>query len=122
MKAFADLYTTLDETNKTGEKVDALVRYFATAPAADAAWAVFFLIGRKPRQVIPSGKLRTWAAEAAGITEWLFAESYDAVGDIAETISLVLPEPQHSSDVPLHVWVEERLLPLRQAPESEQRE
>ncbi len=58
MKAFADLYTALDETTRTGEKVEALTRYFARAPAADAAWAVYFLIGRKPRQAVPSGKLR----------------------------------------------------------------
>ena len=67
MKAFADLYSLLDETTKTTAKVRALREYFAHAPAEDAAWAVFFLIGRKPRQVVRSGKLRTWAAEAAGI-------------------------------------------------------
>jgi len=58
VKAFADLYTALDETNKTGEKVAALVRYFQAAGPADAAWAVYFLIGRKPKQVVPSKKLR----------------------------------------------------------------
>src|SRR5438445_394864 len=65
MKLFADLYATLDETNKTSAKVAALARYFAVAPPADAAWAVFFLTGRKPRQVVPSRKLREWAIEAA---------------------------------------------------------
>jgi DNA ligase-1 len=122
MKAFADLYAELDETNRTGEKVAALTRYFAAAPAADAAWAVYFLVGRKPRQVVPSRKLCTWAAEAGGIPEWLFEESYHAVGDVAETIALVLPAPGRSSDRPLRYWVEERLLPLRGAPEAEQKE
>lgn len=122
MKAFADLYTALDSTTKTSEKVAALVSYFGSAPAEDAAWAVYFLIGRKPKQVVPSGKLRTWAALEAGIPDWLFQESYDAVGDIAETIALLLPTPERSSDLPLHLWVEERLLPLRKAGEDAQRD
>ncbi len=92
MKAFADLYTALDETTKTNEKVDALVRYFASAPPDDAAWALYFLIGRRPRQVVPSAKLRQWVEEVAGLPEWLFSESYDAVGDFAETIALLLPD------------------------------
>ena len=96
-------------------------RYFAEAAPADAAWAVYFLIGRKPRQVVPTGKLRAWAAEEAGIADWLFEESYDAVGDLAETIALLLPAPRRSSDLALHVWVEERLLPLREADEDVQR-
>jgi DNA ligase-1 len=121
MKAFADLYNALDETNKTSEKVAALTRYFAVAPAADAAWAVYFLTGRKPRQGVPSPKLRVWAAEAGGVPEWLFDECYHAVGDVAETIALILPPPEHSSDRPLTLWVEERLLPLRGTPEDEQK-
>ena len=98
MKAFTDLYTLLDETTKTTAKVRALKDYFAEAPAQDAAWAVYFLIGRKPRQVVPSGKLRAWAAVEAGVPDWLFQESYDAVGDVAETIALLLPPPEQSSD------------------------
>jgi DNA ligase-1 len=122
MKAFADLYAALDETNKTGAKVAALTRYFAAAPPADAAWAVSFLVGRKPRQVVPSRKLCAWAAQTAGLPEWLFDECSLAVGDMAETIALVLPEPRRSSDLALHLWVEERLLPLRSLSEREQRE
>ncbi len=121
MKGFADLYALLDETTKTGAKVEALRQYFATAPPADAAWAVYFLIGRKPRQVVATGRLRAWAAEAAGIPDWLFQESYDAVGDIAETIALLLPPPETSSDRPLAEWIETRLLPLRGRDEDAQR-
>src|SRR5262249_58374731 len=97
MKAFAELYAALDETNKTGAKVEVLVRYFAQAPAADAAWAVYFLAGRRPRQAVPSRKLQAWAAEAAGVPEWLFDECFDAVGDAAETIPPLPPPPQRSS-------------------------
>src|SRR5579864_1175663 len=121
MKAFAALYSSLDETTKTNEKVDALARYFAQAAAADAAWAVYFLIGRKPRQVVPSRKLCEWAAQAAEIPDWLFGESYSAVGDMAETIALLLPPPDRSSELPLHEWVEQKLLPLRAADEASQR-
>ncbi|MFL5329059.1 MAG: ATP-dependent DNA ligase [Gemmataceae bacterium] len=121
MKAFAELYAALDETNRTSAKVAALTRYFAAAPSSDAAWAVYFLIGRKPRQVIPSRRMWMWAIEAAGIPDWLFEESYHSVGDVAETITLVLPDPPQPDDRPLRYWVEERLLPLRTMPEAEQR-
>lgn len=127
MNAFTDLYTALDETNKTGEKVDALVRYFRIAPPEDAAWALYFLIGRRPRQAVSTPRLRAWAIEATGLPEWLFGESYDAVGDFAETAALLLPEgiPGGESDEreqPLHTWIEERLLPLRSMDEAAQRE
>lgn len=121
MRAFADLYAALDETTKTNAKVDALVRYFATVEPADAAWAVYFLIGRKPRQAVPSRKLRQWAAEEAGIADWLLGECYDAVGDGAETVALLLPAPERSSDRPLAEWVNSFLLALRDRPEEEQR-
>jgi DNA ligase-1 len=113
MRAFARLYTELDETTATTEKIAALVRYFRAAPPADAAWAVHFLIGRRPKRLVTSGNLRAWAAHEAGIADWLFEESYHAVGDLAETITLLLPDAGGSSDLPLARWVEERLLPLR---------
>jgi DNA ligase 1 len=122
MKAFAELYAALDETTKTSEKVRALVDYLGRVTAADAAWATYFLIGRKPRQVVPLPKLRAWAIEEAGIPDWLFQESYDAVGDIAETIALLLPPPRESTDLPLSYWIEARLLTLRGKPEDAQRE
>ena len=121
MKRFSDLYALLDETTKTSVKVEALRSYFAQAPAEDAAWAVYFLIGRKPRQVVATGRMRAWAAEAAKIPDWLFQESYDAVGDIAETIAVLLPPPDRSSDRALSDWIENRLIPLRGRSEDAQR-
>ncbi|MCA1597524.1 MAG: ATP-dependent DNA ligase, partial [Chloroflexi bacterium] len=91
MKAFAALYTALDETTRTGTKVAAMATYFAQADPADAAWALFFLSGRRIRRLLAGRKLHTWALEEAGVPDWLFAESYDAVGDLAETIALLLP-------------------------------
>ncbi|HEU4883428.1 MAG TPA: ATP-dependent DNA ligase [Longimicrobium sp.] len=121
MKAFAALYAELDETTKTGEKVDALAAYFASTPPEDAAWAVHFLSGRRPKRLVGARKLAAWAMEAADVPEWLFAECYESVGDLAETISLLLPDSGASSDRPLRHWVEERLLPLRGEDEAAQR-
>ena len=122
MRAFADLYAALDETTATNQKVAALVVYFSSAPPADAAWAVHFLSGRRPKRLVSSGKLRAWAAEEAGIPDWLFEESYQAVGDLAETITLLLPGSGVSSELPLSHWVEERLLRLRGEEDDVQRE
>ena len=121
MRLFTDLYTALDQTNKTNEKVAALADYFSDASAEDAAWAFYFLSGRKPRQIIPSAKLRAWAIEAAGIPEWLYAESRDTVGDSSETIDLLLPNQHVIDETPLHTLVEDQLLPLRTSDEETQK-
>ncbi|HTT60968.1 MAG TPA: ATP-dependent DNA ligase [Bryobacteraceae bacterium] len=121
MKAFAELYAALDETTKTNEKIEALTRYFSRVPPADAAWAATFLIGRRPKRLLESRKLAQWAVEESGIPEWLFGECYHAVGDFAETIALLLPPAQSSTDLPLHCWIEERLLLLRDADDTAKR-
>ena len=121
MKAFAELYSALDRTTKTNEKVAALKRYLAAARPEDAAWAVSFLLGRRPKRLFESRKLAQWATEEAGVPEWLFSESYHAVGDFAETIALLLPPAATSSPLPLHYWVEERLLPMRSADDDTRR-
>jgi DNA ligase-1 len=121
VKAFAELYSALDETTKTGEKVDALARYFASVAPADAAWAVHFLSGRRPKRLVGARKLAEWAMDFTGTPEWLFGECYESVGDLAETISLLLPPSGASSDLPLSAWVE-RLLSLRGESEPTQRE
>jgi DNA ligase 1 len=120
MKAFTALFTQLDSSTATSAKVEALKRYFAAAKAQDAAWATYFLSGGKPRQVVPTGSLRLLACQRAELPEWLFEESYQAVGDLAETIAHVLPAPTSQSDLSLSVWVEQRLLPLRDADAPEQ--
>ena len=113
MKQFSQLYAELDSTTSTNAKVEALQRYFAAASPADAAWAVYFLAGGKPRQVVNMGLLAQLACEEAGIAPWLFDECYQAVGDLAETIAHVLPQATETSPLGLAAWVEERLLPLR---------
>jgi len=113
MRRFARLFSELDATTSTNEKVEALTRYFDEAPPRDAAWAVYFLAGGKPRQVVKTGSLVSLACHMAGIEDWLFDECYQSVGDLAETIALVLPRGDAPSDVGLAAWVEDRLLPLR---------
>jgi len=120
VKAFSRLFAELDATTSTSAKVDALVRYFAQARAEDAAWAVYFLAGGKPRQVVPMAALRLLAGQRAELADWLFEECYQAVGDLAETIALVLPPPLREASLPLAHWVEQRLLTLRDAAPHDQ--
>lgn len=122
MKRFAELFAELDASTATSAKLAALQRYFASAAPADAAWAVYFLSGGKPRQVLPTAVLRALACSRAGIADWLFEECYQAVGDLAETIALVLPPPARTSELGLDEWVAQRLLPLRKATSDEQAE
>jgi DNA ligase 1 len=121
VKRFTELFDAIDSSTSTRAKTAALADYFTAADARDAAWAAWFLTGHRPRMAVPTRRLHTWAAEVAGIPLWLFEECYDAVGDLAETIALVLPPPKTACDDPLHAWIEERLLPLRELPEAEQR-
>lgn len=120
MNRFAQLFAALDASTATIAKLDALQRYLAEAAPADAAWAVYFLAGGKPRQVVPAATLRALATQRAAIPDWLFEECYQAVGDLAETIAHVLPAPSTRSDVGLATWIEQRLLPLRDAAAAEQ--
>jgi DNA ligase-1 len=119
---FAALFESIERTTRTGEKVEHLARYFGEAPAADAAWAVHFLSGERPKRLIPARRLAGWAAELTGTPDWLFEECYAAVGDLAETISLLLPPATNEEDRALAAWVEESLLPLAGASEERQRE
>ncbi|CRM27387.1 ATP-dependent DNA ligase [Pseudomonas salomonii] len=119
MKAFAELYANLDATTSSNAKLAALQAYFRQAPPEDAAWAVYFLSGGRPRQLVPTRLLRDMATAASGIEPWLFEESYQSVGDLAETISLLLPESSYTSEDGLAVWLEDKLLPLRGLPPLE---
>ena len=121
MRQFARAFAAIDETMRTNEKVDAMVEYFRSAEPADAAWAVWFLSGGRPKRLIPVRRLAGWAMEEAAVPEWLFSECYDAVGDLAEAMSLLLPDSESTTDRPLHSWIADRLLPLATKSEAEQR-
>jgi len=105
MKAFTALYAAVDQTTKTSLKVTALAEYFGTAPEEDRLWTIALFSGRRPRRAITTTKLREWAAERADIPLWLFEESYPIVGDLAETIALVLPEATQQQDDSLTTWI-----------------
>ena len=120
MREFAALYEELDASTATGDKVAALSGYLARAAPDDAAWAVYFLAGGKPRQLVPTAVLRDTACRLAGVDDWLFDECYQAVGDLAETVALILPPAQGCAALGLANWMQERLLPLRGLSPQEQ--
>ena len=105
MKDFADLFTRIDETTRTTVKTAALAEYFQTATDQDKLWTIALFTGRRPKRTITATKLREWAAETANIPLWLFEESYSVVGDLAETITLILPEAKKHQDRPLSDWI-----------------
>ena len=120
MKGFAALYRALDASSRSGPKQAALAAYFATAPAADAAWALCLLSGERLPQPVPTRVLKAAAMRVNGLDEVLFADCYEAVGDLAETIALLLPEGGLDDGACLHEWIVSRLAPLRgQTPEHQ---
>ena len=124
MKAFARLYSRIDSTTSINAKVAAMTAYFREAEPADAAWAVYFLSGGRPKRLLPVRRIAQWAMETARVPEWLFDECYQSVGDLAETIALLLPtaeDVERADAQPLHRWVTERLLPLATMSEDAQR-
>jgi DNA ligase-1 len=122
MKGFAALFSQLDQTTRTTVKLEAMVDYFRQADPRDAAWAAYFLCGRRPKRAITTKLLRAWAMELAEISEWLFEDCYDAVGDLGETIALLLPEPRESTLPGLADLVETQLLPLQDMNDAERKQ
>jgi len=127
MKRFAALYQELDRSTATLDKRAALVAYFRDAPPHDAAWALYLLAGGKissaRRKVAGTGELRAWVAAASDTAPWLVDASYDQVGDLAETLALLVPEPQRAApERGLADWIEEVLLPVANRDEVERRE
>lgn len=125
MRGFGELYEELDTTTSTNLKVAAMVRYFNKAPPVDAAWATYILSGRRLKRFIGPALLRRWLVQASGLPEWLVEESYATVGDLAETVALLMESNFSAAvavrDLPLSVWIEARLLTMRYADEEQQR-
>ena len=122
MKEFAQLIRTLDATNKTNVRVAALETYFKHAPDRDKVWTIAVLSHRRPPRPVKTTLLREWAAELAKIPMWLFEETYHIVGDLAETIALIIPE-HTATDQPelsLSCYLED-LIELKKANEEEQK-
>jgi DNA ligase 1 len=113
MKAFAALYQVLEHSTGTLDKRAAIADYVLRVPRADAAWGLWLLAGNKLRRIAGSGELRAWCGDVAALPAWLVDDSYSHVGDLAETLALLLPPNATSgTDVPLHEWIEQRLLPV----------
>ncbi|SDY90191.1 ATP-dependent DNA ligase [Citreimonas salinaria] len=105
MKDFAALFTAIDQTTRTSVKVAALADFFRTARDHDKLWTIALFSGRRPKRAVNTTQLREWAAERAGLPLWLVEECYPIVGDLAETIALVLPPPSRQDDLPLTHWI-----------------
>lgn len=124
MRHFAALFETLDTTTSTRAKIEALRTYFEMAGAADAAWALYVLIGRRVKRSVGPALLRAWLLEEAGLPGWLVEETYASVGDLAETIALLVPpDPAQESaaDISLADWLSLRIVPLAKLDETEKR-
>ena len=121
MKNFASLIKTLDSTTKTNTKVAALAEYFAKASDTDKVWTIAILSHRRPPRPVNTTLLRQWASELSNIPLWLFEESYHIVGDLAETIALVIPSNPLQTDKSLTEFLEEMIL-LKKKPEEKKKE
>ncbi|MAM19770.1 MAG: ATP-dependent DNA ligase [Christiangramia sp.] len=121
MKLFADLIKKLDTTNKTTLKVEALTDYFLNAPSKDKVWTIAILSHRRPPRPVNTTLMRNWASELANIPLWLFEESYHIVGDLAETIALVIPPSEASTEKSLNQFLQE-IIELKPRSEEEKKE
>ncbi|RRJ89360.1 ATP-dependent DNA ligase [Flavobacterium macacae] len=121
MKNFANLIKTLDSSNKTSVKVEALTTYFKNASNEDKVWTIAILSHRRPPRPVNTTLLRLWANELAKIPLWLFEESYHIVGDLAETIALIIPTTKEHSDKSLTEYLQE-IIALKKKTDEEKRE
>ncbi|MFD2201106.1 ATP-dependent DNA ligase [Shivajiella indica] len=121
MRLFAELFLHLDQSNKTSDKLEALKSYFLQADDEDKLWTIALFSHKRPKRQVSTRSLRTWCCELTGIPDWLFEESYHTVGDLAETLSLLLPLNEGVQDHPLHYWIN-YLMALDNLNETEKRE
>ncbi|WP_114751157.1 ATP-dependent DNA ligase [Pleomorphovibrio marinus] len=109
MRRFTDLFIQLDQTNKTKDKIEFLESYFLEAPDQDKLWALALFTHKRPKRNVKTAQLREWCREVSSTSEWLFEESYQTVGDLAETISLLLPKTEKSTSKTLSEIIQELL-------------
>ena len=105
MKIYAELYEALNLNNRESDTLELLIDYFSKADERNKLWALYLLLGGKIKSAVKISELKEWALEFAGIPEWLYDESYRAVGDVIETISLILPAKENISDETLSYWI-----------------
>jgi len=107
MKYFSKLISAVEITNKTNDKIDAFVDYFNTAPEKDKLWLIAIFTGKRPKRPVKTTLMRQWCMEITNIPEWLFLESYSTVGDLGETMALLLPEQTHHIEKTFSEWMQE---------------
>lgn len=120
MEHFAQLIYDLEISNKTNDKIDAIVRYLSIVPDADKLWLIALFTGRRPKRPVNTSFMRIWALEVTQLPEWLFWESYSSVGDLGETISLVLPKPSGEIKKSISQWMQE-LISLQKVTEEQKK-
>ena len=124
MQRFVELFLALDRSNKSKDKTEALTAFFLESPAADAAWGLYFLSGKKLPAIAKSSQLRAWAADISGLPSWLIERCYETAGDLAETLALLLPtnELDSATDDSLTTVVENLLMPLAARDDASRRQ
>ncbi|UOE39362.1 ATP-dependent DNA ligase [Chryseobacterium oryzae] len=121
MKHFAELINALESTNKTNAKIDAIVDYLERAPDEDKVWFIALFTGKRPKRNVNTNFMKDWALEITGLPFWLFQESYSSVGDLGETLSLILPPPVEQIDKSLSDWMKE-IIGLKNKTEAEKKD
>ncbi|WP_312762826.1 ATP-dependent DNA ligase [Epilithonimonas sp.] len=121
MKNFAELINALESTNKTNAKIDAIIDYLERAPDNDKVWFIALFTGKRPKRNVNTNYMKEWALEITHLPFWLFQESYSSVGDLGETLSLILPPPTEKIDKSLSEWMNE-IIGLKDKSDSEKKE
>jgi DNA ligase-1 len=120
MRELARLLEVLSETASTSKKVELLASYFAESSGSDRDWSIFLLTGGTIPRALSSTNARRLVGELTEIPDWLVDECYHTVGDLAETLSLLLPQQTRTQSRSITTWME-FLLALRKKPLEEQR-
>ncbi|WP_106915690.1 ATP-dependent DNA ligase [Chryseobacterium aurantiacum] len=121
MKHFADLINALETTNKTNAKIDAIIDYLERTPDDDKVWFIALFTGKRPKRNVNTNYMKEWALDITGLPLWLFQESYSSVGDLGETLSLILPPPQQKIEKSLSEWMND-IVNLKDKTETEKKE
>lgn len=121
MRHFADLINALETTNKTNTKIDAIIDYLERTPDEDKVWFIALFTGKRPKRNVNTNYMKEWALEITKLPYWLFQESYSSVGDLGETLSLILPPPQENIERTLSEWMNE-IVSLKGKTDTEKKE
>jgi len=121
MKHFAELINALESTNKTNAKIDAIIDYLERAPDEDKLWFIALFTGKRPKRNVNTNYMKEWALEITKLPFWLFQESYSSVGDLGETLSLILPPPNEKIEKSLSEWMND-IIDLKNKTDAEKKE